>query len=85
MPSIPMGRISNPSGIAQLVLFPSSDAASFIAGQAVVIDGGRFVAEAGGDRAQASGTTATTWISTLARSSMRATTSIAAELKDDPR
>jgi NAD(P)-dependent dehydrogenase (short-subunit alcohol dehydrogenase family) len=30
------------------VLFLSSDAASFITGQAVVIDGGGFVARAGG-------------------------------------
>ena len=43
---IPMGRISDPSEIAQLVLFLSSDAASFITGQAVVIDGGGFVAGA---------------------------------------
>jgi NAD(P)-dependent dehydrogenase (short-subunit alcohol dehydrogenase family) len=48
MSMIPMGRISDPSEIAQLVLFLSSDAASFITGQAVVIDGGAFVAGAGG-------------------------------------
>ena len=42
---IPMERISDPSEIAQLVLFLRSDAASFITGQAVVIDGG-FVAGA---------------------------------------
>jgi NAD(P)-dependent dehydrogenase (short-subunit alcohol dehydrogenase family) len=48
LPMIPMGRISDPSEIAQLVLFLSSDAASFITGQAVVIDGGGFVAGAGG-------------------------------------
>jgi NAD(P)-dependent dehydrogenase (short-subunit alcohol dehydrogenase family) len=47
LPMIPMGRISDPSEIAQLVLFLSSDAASFITGQAVVIDGGGFVAGAG--------------------------------------
>jgi NAD(P)-dependent dehydrogenase (short-subunit alcohol dehydrogenase family) len=46
LPVIPMGRISGPSEIAQLVLFLSSDAASFITGQAVVIDGGGFVAGA---------------------------------------
>ena len=45
---IPMGRISDPSEIAQLVLFLSSEAASFITGQVVVIDGGGFVAGAGG-------------------------------------
>ncbi len=48
LPMIPMGRISDPAEIAQLVLFLSSDAASFITGQAVVIDGGGFVAGAGG-------------------------------------
>lgn len=47
LPMIPMGRISDPSEIAQLVMFLSSDAASFITGQAVVIDGGGFVAGAG--------------------------------------
>jgi NAD(P)-dependent dehydrogenase (short-subunit alcohol dehydrogenase family) len=46
IPLIPMGRISDPKEIAQLVLFLSSDAASFITGQAVVIDGGGFVANA---------------------------------------
>ena len=46
LPMIPMGRISDPAEIAQLVLFLSSDAASFITGQAVVIDGGGFVAGA---------------------------------------
>ena len=48
LPMIPMARISDPSEIAQLVLFPSSDAASFITGQTVAIDGGGFVAGAGG-------------------------------------
>lgn len=48
LPMIPMGRISDPAEIAQLVLFLASDAASFITGQAVVIDGGGFVAGAGG-------------------------------------
>ena len=45
-PLIPMGRISDPSEIAQLVLFLSSDGASFMTGEAVVIDGGGFVAGA---------------------------------------
>ena len=74
---IPMGRISDPPEIAQLVLFLSSDAASFITGQAVVIDGGLVAGADGRSEPQASGTTATTWISTLARSSIRAETSIA--------
>lgn len=50
LPMIPMGRISDPKEIAQLVLFLASDAASFITGQAVVIDGGGFVA--GADQVQ---------------------------------
>lgn len=46
LPSLPMGRIADPSEIAQLVLFLASDASSFITGQAVIIDGGGFVAGA---------------------------------------
>lgn len=46
LPMIPMGRISDPSEIAHLVLFLCSDASSFITGQAIVIDGGGFVAGA---------------------------------------
>jgi NAD(P)-dependent dehydrogenase (short-subunit alcohol dehydrogenase family) len=48
LPMIPMGRISDPSEIAQLVVFLSSDAAPFITGHAVIIDGGGLVAGAGG-------------------------------------
>lgn len=43
LPMIPMGRISDPAEIAQLVLFLLSDGASFMTGEAVVIDGGGFV------------------------------------------
>jgi NAD(P)-dependent dehydrogenase (short-subunit alcohol dehydrogenase family) len=46
IPMIPMGRISDPKEIAQLVLFLSSDAASFITSRSVLIDGGGFVAGA---------------------------------------
>ena len=46
LPMIPMGRISDPAEIAQLVLFLCSNAASFVTGQAVTIDGGGFVAGA---------------------------------------
>jgi hypothetical protein len=48
LPMIPMGRTSDSSEIPQLVLFVSSDAASFITGQAVLIDGGGLVAGAEG-------------------------------------
>lgn len=46
LPSLPMGRIADPSEIARLVLFLASEGSSFITGQAVVIDGGGFVAGA---------------------------------------
>ena len=43
-PVTPMGRIADPGEIASLVLFLASDAASFMTGEAVVADGGGFVA-----------------------------------------
>jgi len=46
LPSLPMGRIADPAEIGRLVLFLASDESSFITGQAVVIDGGGFVAGA---------------------------------------
>ena len=46
LPMIPMGRISAPAESAQLVLLLCSNAASFVTGQAVIIDGGGFVAGA---------------------------------------
>jgi NAD(P)-dependent dehydrogenase (short-subunit alcohol dehydrogenase family) len=46
LPSLPMGRIADPSEIGRLVLFLASEESSFITGQAVVIDGGGFVAGA---------------------------------------
>jgi NAD(P)-dependent dehydrogenase (short-subunit alcohol dehydrogenase family) len=46
LPSLPMGRIADPSEIGRLVLFLASEESSFITGQAIVIDGGGFVAGA---------------------------------------
>lgn len=42
--SIPMGRIGKPEEIAAAVAWLGSDEASFITGQPLVIDGGRFAA-----------------------------------------
>ncbi len=38
--SVPMGRISEPAEIAQAVLWLWSDAASYVTGQTLVVDGG---------------------------------------------
>jgi len=40
--SVPMGRQGMPSEIAPAMVFLASDAASFITGQAFVIDGGQI-------------------------------------------
>jgi meso-butanediol dehydrogenase/(S,S)-butanediol dehydrogenase/diacetyl reductase len=37
---IPMGRYAEPTEIAQLIVFLASDAASFMTGTAIPIDGG---------------------------------------------
>jgi NAD(P)-dependent dehydrogenase (short-subunit alcohol dehydrogenase family) len=39
-PSVPMGRMGSPEEVAQTVVFLCSDAASYITGQPVVVDGG---------------------------------------------
>ncbi|KJW13287.1 SDR family NAD(P)-dependent oxidoreductase [Levilactobacillus spicheri] len=43
MREIPMGRLAKPEEVAQVVLFLCSDAASYMVGQAVAVDGGYTV------------------------------------------
>ena len=40
---IPMGRIGEPEDIADVILFLASDAARYLTGQVVVVDGGLLV------------------------------------------
>ena len=40
MPRQPMGRLGSPEEIAALAVYLASDAAHFVTGQAIVIDGG---------------------------------------------
>jgi NAD(P)-dependent dehydrogenase (short-subunit alcohol dehydrogenase family) len=39
--SVPLGRIGEPDEIARAILFLASDAASFVTGQIVTVDGGK--------------------------------------------
>jgi len=49
--AIPLGRIGEPVDVADAVLFLASDAASWITGQTLVMDGGQILGDATGFRA----------------------------------
>lgn len=49
--AIPLGRIGEPVDVADAVLFLASDAASWITGQTLVMDGGQILGDATGYRA----------------------------------
>ncbi|QZA06203.1 SDR family oxidoreductase [Mycolicibacter heraklionensis] len=49
--AIPLGRIGEPGDVADAVLFLASDAASWITGQTLVMDGGQILGDATGFRA----------------------------------
>lgn len=53
--AIPLGRIGDPADVADAVAFLVSDAASWITGQALVMDGGQILGDASGFRAGADG------------------------------
>ena len=53
--AIPLGRIGEPVDVADAVLFLASDAASWITGQTLVMDGGQILGNATGFRAGFSG------------------------------
>ena len=41
MSGVPLGRIGQPDEIARAIVFLASDAASFVTGQIVTVDGGK--------------------------------------------
>jgi NAD(P)-dependent dehydrogenase (short-subunit alcohol dehydrogenase family) len=47
---IPLGRLGEPEDVAKAVLFLASDAAAFITGVMLPVDGGNLALNAGGDR-----------------------------------
>ena len=42
-PSVPLGRVGEPADVADVVLFLASDAARYVSGQVLVVDGGLLV------------------------------------------
>lgn len=50
----PLNRIGDPEEVAEAVFFLSSDAASYITGQTLYVDGGRLASKAGGAKPQKS-------------------------------
>jgi len=47
--TIPMNRVGDPSEVAEAAFFLTSDAASYITGQTIIVDGGRLIKSASHD------------------------------------
>ena len=41
--AIPLGRVGTPEEVAEVICFLASDAASFVAGETIEINGGMFM------------------------------------------